>query len=608
MPDNKLELIVSIAGQSELNTLFAKIKAGTASIDEQAKAVKLATKLYNSWGSENDALKASLAGSIRTIKDLKTQAVDPLIAANGKMMKSYFRTGEELRRFYREQLVGDRTMREATQTLSGFGSMLGGEGLGKIVGTATGRFQEMEFAVNGLGIAAQSGSPKLASLGQKLIGFATPLAVAAAGFGLLMMAVKKADEVFEKFEATLKKQTELLISSGRISKLEQVLMLTRQLNTNMKEVKPDFWMSFLGPRTMGADFMTRLIEQQNKEIQILEKRKTLVMDIGKAEAFLMKMRVQEAEAWEEFGLPTKEYKAREAEEFLKGIRARTRAFDESRAMSPFQREVFKGGLIGQGKITGIKGVGFQSAGRLVQEGVGFGDMLKMEFDEEANKKRDAFISELTTGFRSAISVLADGFINTFHLGEGLAGRFAATLLSSFSAIAVDLGAKWIAVQLIGQSVQQASAAAMAATTAATMAGIAASATPAATLVSIATMGGAAAVGSAAVIAALGATQAAQTGLSFINLGANVASETLQKHAKGDYWFTEPTYAVGMYSGQKHMIAENGPEHLSNMNQVAQAGRYGGRDFPPMSLRTEIAGSNLALIVDVGTKQNDRRWI
>lgn len=34
------------------------------------------------------------------------------------------------------------------------------------------------------------------------------------------------------------------------------------------------------------------------------------------------------------------------------------------------------------------------------------------------------------------------------------------------------------------------------------------------------------------------------------------------HAKGDYWFLEPTYAVGLRTGKKHMIGESGPEYLA----------------------------------------------
>jgi hypothetical protein len=95
--DSGFNIFTKVSGQKELNDLFDKVKNGTASIDEQTKAIKLANQVYKSWGSENDILKKSLSATIVTMKDLKDKAVEPLTSANGRMMKSYFQTGEALR-------------------------------------------------------------------------------------------------------------------------------------------------------------------------------------------------------------------------------------------------------------------------------------------------------------------------------------------------------------------------------------------------------------------------------------------------------------------------------------------------------------------------------
>ena len=41
------------------------------------------------------------------------------------------------------------------------------------------------------------------------------------------------------------------------------------------------------------------------------------------------------------------------------------------------------------------------------------------------------------------------------------------------------------------------------------------------------------------------------------------------HAKGDYWFREPTFAVGLKTGTRHMIAEKKPEYLAGPNGSVQ---------------------------------------
>lgn len=120
--ENSLELLVKIAGQDEFNALIDKIKAGTASIDDLARASKIATGVYRSWGKENDALKKGLADTIVTIKDMKDKAMEPLASANAKMMKSYFQTGEEIRRTYGSFISLNQIIQDAPFGMRGMGN------------------------------------------------------------------------------------------------------------------------------------------------------------------------------------------------------------------------------------------------------------------------------------------------------------------------------------------------------------------------------------------------------------------------------------------------------------------------------------------------------
>lgn len=131
--DAPLNIITKISGQSDYNALVDKWNEGTASINEQAKAVKMVTQIYRDLkGGVNDVIKNALAPQIVTMKETVTQGMDPLTTANGRMMQSYFRTGEALRvqtaftGFLSKgfQSLGMET-EKATQISQGFGSSLG---------------------------------------------------------------------------------------------------------------------------------------------------------------------------------------------------------------------------------------------------------------------------------------------------------------------------------------------------------------------------------------------------------------------------------------------------------------------------------------------------
>ena len=135
--DTGFNIYTKISGQAEYNALVDKINQCTASINETAKAAKIATGIYRGWGSENNALKPSLAANIVAYKEMVSKGIEPLTTANGKMMKSYFQTGEALRTqtafagFLNKgfQTLGMSTER-ATNLSNGFGASLSAPFLG----------------------------------------------------------------------------------------------------------------------------------------------------------------------------------------------------------------------------------------------------------------------------------------------------------------------------------------------------------------------------------------------------------------------------------------------------------------------------------------------
>ncbi|MBE3139045.1 MAG: hypothetical protein IMZ53_00515 [Thermoplasmata archaeon] len=281
MADQELKITVKVVNQSELNALWAKMQSGNATINEQKQFIKLATKAWGDLTPVQQAANKEFANSIVLAKELKSQGLEPLTTANGKMMKSYFSTGEELRRFYREQRVGDRTMRESTQAISGFGSMLGGDGLGKIVGSVTSRFQEMEFSMTGMGIAAQSSGGKLGSLGKTLMGLATPLAIAAAAIGAMYVVGEKVAAVYERLNKALIELGKQSFAGA--SKQTQVDMLNKQINklSSEKNESPSIWSALGGGSAMRAEQLAQSFERQKTLNDLIKQRDDLENDLAK---------------------------------------------------------------------------------------------------------------------------------------------------------------------------------------------------------------------------------------------------------------------------------------------------------------------------------------
>ena len=179
--------------REENRALLNEWKKGTIAAGEfQIYSAKLG-KEYNKLGASASALSGinQYLWHTQNQVTLGTKSLlDPVTAINQKMGALGGGTAKaenQLRTFYREQRVGDRTMREGVSTIQMFSGVLGTELTGGI-GQAAGGFQQAEFAVQGFGIAAASAKGKVGQLGQAILGLAGPLsALAAIGVGEFML-------------------------------------------------------------------------------------------------------------------------------------------------------------------------------------------------------------------------------------------------------------------------------------------------------------------------------------------------------------------------------------------------------------------------------------
>ncbi len=251
------------AGDTQITfgELEKKVKALNLS---EKDTVNIMTQLYHAENRVTLGFR-SLATEVKSI--------------NSKMPS----TNQQFKDFYREQRVGDRTMRETTQAVSAFTSILGGSdsGLGKAVGGAFQQFQSAEFAVHGLGIAAQTASPRIAGIGATLMANAGPIAAAVAGIGLVAMAMKRASEYADRFNEALMKNREALLDMGRISKEEEITRLTREINKESQKGVSPSWLTLHGGSAMiAADVIAQVLEREANINVLMAERARLEKEIA----------------------------------------------------------------------------------------------------------------------------------------------------------------------------------------------------------------------------------------------------------------------------------------------------------------------------------------
>jgi hypothetical protein len=181
-----------------------------ATLDDARAALKQLNKELGRTALDNIPRQKELGDQIVKVKDMIASTTSSTVTENGKMMRSYFTLGQQLRQFYYEQRVGNRTSTEITQTFSQLGSMLGASKLGGTVNNAAMSFQQMEFAMSALGLAAQRATGFISGFGGILLRYATPLAAIAAAVSLVVMAFKSSKDAAAEAEKELRKYLDTL--------------------------------------------------------------------------------------------------------------------------------------------------------------------------------------------------------------------------------------------------------------------------------------------------------------------------------------------------------------------------------------------------------------
>lgn len=184
----------------EIRLRTAKTIAEIEAVKKQAlslsKNLVLGTK-------EQESAERALVATKQRLEDISGR----LATTNGKLMKSYFSAGEELRRFYREQRLGDRVMGDATKSVQSFTSILGGTEISNAFNTVVNNFQTLEFGIKGASVAAEGAGGKMATFGSVLNGLSMPLALVGGG---LMFAVNQMKELEKASEDAGKRLKEAM--------------------------------------------------------------------------------------------------------------------------------------------------------------------------------------------------------------------------------------------------------------------------------------------------------------------------------------------------------------------------------------------------------------
>jgi hypothetical protein len=540
MADSTLNITVTTSGVETIEQIRKNIRELAKDRD------KTSTAELGQIGRYNSAIKEQR----ERVGELTAGAV----TANGKMMKSYFTLGEELRRYYMSQRVGNRTMSEVTQTASRLGSVLGMGGLGSIVGTAAQGFEQMEFAVSAAGIATKRMGGSLGELGEKLLSMAGPLAGMAAGIALAGLAIGEMKSVTKGLDDAIKNLNDAMIASGGVSKQMQIDMLKAQDAMEKHGLAITSVMSLVSKKTLQEDLLTQVLNQateaqkrKNKE-QALENELNdkffadaardarLQMEERDAASAKREPALKAAKELAEYekervvwlqkywDLMQKTGEQRIAEGFSKRWLGKE-AKPEKVGMGYYGPN-FKKGLFYQGDIDSTS-----PAEKIVEpmtEGI-----------SQAQMAVNTLTDSMQSGFQEATSYLAQGFQQAFGLGNSLLDRMIATFATS-----------------------------------------ALTALP----------------GMIANLMTAGAT-----GNIFTALGAMIfdSGGVIQ----------EPVAGVGMKSGRPYQIAWNGqPERISPINSVGQSGRYGGGMTiqPSVTVHPIESNAGLAVRVEIGNRTNSRK--
>jgi hypothetical protein len=625
MPDATLHIVtttddagirVTIARLQELDS---KIRAGTASIAEQAEFIKKGTALWSSFDGETRKLNQDFAATIATTKNLKEQGIDPLTGATGRLHKTYFEAGTQLREYNRTMLFGglaademgakedtlankirsgrqERRMgmfavRESTAAV---GSLIGGESaLAKTMTDGASAAFGMKFALDMMGGSAI----KIALPFAIFIGLATVIKDLLKGSKddteKAAEATKKHAEQVEQLAEKIRKLSNELDNAfpGGKRTLEIIVDMKKSINDQLKEIdeqikaekeKSGGALTLFGQDTeLGR--LTKLREstrqyfeyqegklrehaklvrefvQLSQSVNMDQMRKVLAAGFTSEELAALTKGLTDQLAITKAGTEIWFRYTKALELVQKAVKQLSETREQLAERMQKDIHVSAPGesltpsqiLGGRGNIWGMGKPQLQH-GWLGEEGV-----FHPQFEKGKNDA-EMLGETMKNSFTQATTTLADELRKTFGLANNLVGNFFATILSGLTQFAAAKAGSGLWDILSG----------------------------------IFNIGTAIATG----------------GVSLAPTALFGAAKTITAHASGDYWFTNPTIAMDTRTKQFHMIADQGPEHLANMNQMAQASRYGGGQKPVFIINNTFDEGGIATVVERGNITNSRRRV
>jgi len=438
--------------KAALKDLAAEIKVaenafkfqGAAASDTQAKLAVVSEKI-KALGADEKAL-ANITATLghaqnRVANDFKSMATE--IKGIGTKVSS---SSDQLRTFYREQRVGDKTMRESTQAIGGLTSMIGSSnsGVTQAIGAMAARFQEAEFAITGLGIAAKNAVGKISGIGTTLMANAGPIAAAVAAIAGLVYMFNQAAEAAERFRQAQKALTQAQIDSGKFTKEQQIGMLTDEINRlrSTPISGPGVLARLGGAYAIQQDQLTKVFEREaeieKKEGQIKKLREGINADTEKSQ----KSEQEEQKKLDEEYLKTLQY------QHMASLEAQAAA-ESAQAQAKAVRDMTSVFGISSGPNTPMKiPKKLERGGGMQIEGlVPLGEKARMEVDltfgemmQQSKAFENAFSAGIGTVSGQISSQVGGAFSSVFGGANTLLGGFLGSMLSALTQIGIKAAA------------------------------------------------------------------------------------------------------------------------------------------------------------------------
>lgn len=246
--DEELNIRVTVSGETTLGEIKQRVKE----INKELLGLGLTAPQAKILRQEMTQLKS---------------AMDQAAGGTGALMRSYFKLGEEGRRY--QSLIRQERM-EQRQT-----NFAINEGIG-VVEAFTGKSKILSDVVGGSVNSFSGVSFAVKAMGENFIKYATPLAAAAAGFFAVNKLLEMQEALTNNLIEAQKKHIELLHDLGKLSDEQYKKQLQRQLDIAKLEAKggtTGFW-PLLGANLIGgqAGMMKQIaadmITAENKVLEI----------------------------------------------------------------------------------------------------------------------------------------------------------------------------------------------------------------------------------------------------------------------------------------------------------------------------------------------------